>query len=110
MIVFLVRHAYAADEAPGLPDHARSLTTQGRRAARGLGERLRWYDCDPTHVWTSPATRAVQTAELLIGGLGWDGPVDAVAELAPGGPIETVAERLRALSSASAVILVGHAP
>ena len=37
MRVILVRHAEAA---PGSPDDARSLTPEGREAARRLGERL----------------------------------------------------------------------
>lgn len=110
MIVFLVRHAHAIDEAPGLSDAARHLTVEGRAAARQLGERLSWYDCVPTAVWTSPSTRAVQTAELVLAGLGWTGPVEAVPALAPGGDVRAVRERLRTLAPDAVALLVGHEP
>ncbi len=110
MIVFLVRHAHAVDEAPGLPDEARHLTGEGRRAARQLGDRLRWYDCVPTAIWTSPAVRAVQTAELLSAGLGWDGPIETHLALAPGADVREVAAQLRRGSPDDHIVIVGHEP
>jgi phosphohistidine phosphatase len=112
VIVFLVRHAHAVDEAPGVPDAARHLSAEGRRAARQLGDRLKWYDCAPSAVWTSPATRAVQTCELVIAGLGWEGPVEAVPELAPGsdGDARAVQHRLLGLAPDAVVVAVGHEP
>lgn len=110
MIVFLVRHAHAIDEAPGTPDQGRHLTSAGRVAARALSERLRWHDCVPTAVWTSPLTRAVQTAELVVAGLHWDGPVESVAELAPGGDLRAAHARIRGSAPDSVLLLVGHEP
>jgi len=110
VIVFLVRHAHSVGEAPGLPDAARHLTTEGRAAARQLGERLSWYDCVPTAVWTSPVTRAVQTTELVLAGLGWTGPVESVPGLAPGGDLRAVRESLRGLAPDAVVMMVGHEP
>lgn len=110
MNVFLVRHAHSVNEQPGLPDLARHLTAEGRAAARQLGDRLRWHDCVPTVVWTSPATRAVQTAELLIAGLAWDGPVEALPDLAPGGDVRGVAARVHELAPDAVVLVVGHEP
>lgn len=108
--MFLVRHAHAVDEGPGLPDAARHLALDGRRAARQLGDRLRWYDCTPTAVWTSPATRAVQTTELLLAGLGWDGPVESIAELAPSGDVRLVRPKITALAPDTQLVVVGHEP
>ncbi len=110
MNVFLVRHAHAVDEAPGLPDEARHLTAEGRRAARALGDRLKWYDCVPTAVWTSPATRAVQTAELLVAGLGWAGPVEALPVLAPVGDVRATVALIRRQAADSQLVIVGHEP
>ena len=110
MIVLLVRHAHSVDEAPGLVDAARHLRPEGRVAARQLGERLSWYDCAPTVVWTSPATRAVQTTELLLAGLGWTGAVDAMPALAPGGDVRVAREALRPVAPDAVVLIVGHEP
>lgn len=110
MHVFLIRHAHAVDEAPGLPDEARHLTPEGRTAARALGDRLKWYDCTPTAVWTSPATRAVQTAELFVAGLGWDGPVEALPVLAPVGDVRATVALIRRCAADATVVVVGHEP
>jgi phosphohistidine phosphatase len=107
-VLFLVRHAEAVDESRALPDHARHLTAAGRASARALGERLRWYDCLPIAVWSSPLVRAVQTAEVLIAGLGWAGAVECVPALAPGGAPRDVIARFE--QAGGVVIAVGHEP
>ncbi|MCA9676912.1 MAG: phosphohistidine phosphatase SixA [Kofleriaceae bacterium] len=110
MIVFLVRHGHAVDEAPGAPDHARYLTAEGRAAARALALRLSWIDCWPDRVWTSPLTRAIQTAELVVAGLSWGGVIEAVPALAPDGDVRGVAARIRELDAGAQVVVVGHEP
>ena len=107
-MLFLVRHADALDETRALHDAERHRTAAGRAAARELGERLRWYDCAPVAVWTSPLVRAVQTAELLIAGLGWSGVIECVPELAPGGATRDVVSRFEAIGGP--VLAVGHEP
>ena len=52
--------------------------------ATALGDRLRWHDCTPTHIWTSPLVRAVQTAELVAAALASKIGVDVQPSLAPG--------------------------
>lgn len=107
-MLFLVRHAEAVDETLALHDADRHLTAAGRAAARALGERLRWYDCLPIAVWSSPLMRAVQTAELLIAGLGWSGVVECVPALAPGGATREVCALVE--KAGGVVIAVGHEP
>jgi len=108
--VFLLRHAEAIDETLELRDPDRHLTPRGREQARRLGDRMRWHDCAPTHVWTSPLARAVQTAELVAANLHTDACVEIVPTLAPDGSPRTVAAAVRALPAGSAVLLVGHEP
>ena len=110
MIVFLVRHAHAIAERRDLPDGARPLSADGRDQARELGRRLRWHDCTPTAVWTSPLTRAVMTAELVAATLEWGGPIDSVPALAPDGRVGDVVAALAALDRTSAVVVFGHEP
>jgi phosphohistidine phosphatase len=106
--VFLLRHAEAVDETRSLPDPDRHLTTAGRAAARALGERLRWYDCEPLAVWSSPLMRAAQTAELVIAGLGYGGVIECVPALAPGGATRDVCAAIG--RHKGQVLLVGHEP
>ena len=108
--MFLVRHAAAIDETLELRDPHRHLTAQGRTQARELGDRLRWHDCEPTHIWTSPLVRAVQTAELVAAGLGATCPVDVVPGLAPGESLRAVTSALEALPAGAKVVLFGHEP
>jgi phosphohistidine phosphatase len=106
--IFLVRHAEAIDETLALRDPMRHLTMHGREQARALGDRMRWHDCTPSHIWTSPLVRAVQTAELLATGLETRVAVDVVPQLAPGEDARAIVEVLKAL--AGDVVLVGHEP
>jgi phosphohistidine phosphatase len=110
--VILLRHAEAVDETLALRDPARYLTPRGRGQARALGERLRWHDVHPDHVWTSPLCRALQTAELVAAPLTPAGEVhvEVVPALAPEGPARDVAAAIAALPDAAVLLVVGHEP
>lgn len=110
MQVFLIRHADSAPETVAVRDPHRNLTAHGRTQARALGERMRWHDCSPTHVWTSPLVRAVQTAELVCSGMNPELTVDSLPALAPDGALRDVVAALKALPALSGVMLVGHEP
>lgn len=108
--MFLVRHAQAVDETLELRDPHRHLTELGRTQAKSLGDRLRWHDCEPTHIWSSPLVRAVQTAELLAAGLQSPAAVIAIPALAPNEPPRAVLAAAQALPADACVVLVGHEP
>lgn len=116
MQVFLLRHAEAVDETRALRDPYRHLTPHGREQARRLGDRLRWHDCIPDRVWTSPLVRAIQTAELVIAGMQHDAAgvaVEVALALAPDGAPREVAAALAELARQApdaAVMVVGHEP
>jgi phosphohistidine phosphatase len=108
--VFLIRHAEAVDETLALGDAHRHLTAKGRLQARALGDRLRWHDCVPTHIWSSPRVRALQTAELVAGNLHCDTIVDVLPALAPDEDPRAVIAALASLPDDAIVALVGHEP
>ncbi|MBB6629221.1 histidine phosphatase family protein [Nocardioides sp. KIGAM211] len=66
----LARHGEAEYETDLVTDDGGSLSAAGRQQARALGESLRGERV--ARVWTSPLSRAVQTAELAAGVLGTD--------------------------------------
>jgi probable phosphoglycerate mutase len=66
--IFLARHGEAAYETDLVTDDGGALTHEGRTQARALAERL--SGAGIRSVWTSPLSRAVQTAELAAGHLG----------------------------------------
>ncbi len=108
--VFLVRHADADAEIPeGLGDEARTLTTKSRAAVRlhfgGLKDRLG----APSMVLTSPLTRCVQTAQILIHSLGYEGPLRSHRALLPDGPVGAIEALLREHPEES-LVLIGHQP
>jgi len=108
--VFLIRHADAIDETLELRDPMRHLSADGRAQAAALGDRLRWYDCAPTHFWTSPLVRAVQTAELVATGLSCKIALEVLPALAPGESERAVVAAVQALPEDACVVLIGHEP
>ncbi len=108
--VFLIRHAEAVLASPELLDPQRHLTAYGRAQARALGDRLRWHDCVPTHIWTSPLVRAVQTAELVATMVNANCVIEAQAALAPDASAAATIAALELLPEHSIVMLVGHQP
>ena len=110
MDVFLVRHAAAIDETVEQRDPHRHLTAHGREQATRLGDRLRWHDCAPTLIWTSPLVRAVQTAELVAHGLESKLAIEAWPALAPGESTKALVVALQALPADARVLVVGHEP
>ena len=110
MQVFLVRHAEAIPETVAVRDPHRSLSVVGRTQARALGDRMRWHDCAPTHLWTSPLVRAVQTAELVAQGMHCELPIESVPALAPDGLPRDVVAAIKGLPENTSVVIVGHEP
>jgi phosphohistidine phosphatase len=108
--VFLIRHAEAIEETLAIRDPSRHLTAHGRDQVRHLGDRLRWHDCKPTRIWTSPLVRAVQTAEILATWLHSTVLVEVEPTLAPNQSPRELVTALRALPTDDAVLLVGHEP
>ena len=110
MQVFLIRHAEAAPETLAMRDPHRHLTPTGRIQARGIGDRLRWHDCTPTHIWSSPLVRTIQTAELVAAALATEVAVESVPALAPDDSPRSVVAALAALPRDAVVLVVGHEP
>lgn len=64
--LFLVRHAKADKKGdPALPDRERPLTERGRNDAPKMGRRLAKRGVKPDLILSSPAKRALVTAEAI---------------------------------------------
>ncbi len=110
MRVLVVRHSIAVDPYLADMDEQRWLTGDGRRRARDVAAWLAEH-AKPTHIYTSPLVRAVQTAELL----GAKAECDDFIRVHPALSLEygTTAEALEVLDSHGAgdtVALVSHSP
>jgi phosphohistidine phosphatase len=69
--LFLVRHAKSNRDDPTLPDRERPLSDRGRRDAVSMGKRLAKRDAEPELIVSSPALRALTTAQLVADEIGY---------------------------------------
>lgn len=106
--IVLIRHAEAVPEDLALRDDDRWLTARGREHARGLARLLRELAVEPDAVLSSPLPRAMQTAELVAGGLDYLGIVEVLPALRPGAHPRVAAEEL--VAHGQVVVAVGHEP
>ena len=63
--LFLIRHAKSSWDDTALPDQDRPLNDRGRHDAPKVGERLAKRDVKPDLILSSPAMRALKTAEII---------------------------------------------
>lgn len=71
-IVTLLRHAKSSWKEPQLSDIERPLNKRGRRDAPLMGQRLARRDFKPELIISSPAVRAVTTAESIAAAIGFE--------------------------------------
>ncbi|HEY7149441.1 MAG TPA: phosphohistidine phosphatase SixA [Gaiellaceae bacterium] len=103
MRLYLVRHAEAA---PGDPDELRPLTSEGRKQARALGQRMRDELTPPESILTSPLLRARETGDELSRALDVEAEPDD--RLSPGATVDDVRAALS--GRGDPVVVVGHQP
>src|ERR1700716_1147223 len=63
--LFLIRHAKSSWDDTALPDKDRPLDDRGTRDAPKMGKRLAKRDVKPDLILSSPARRALTTAEII---------------------------------------------
>ena len=69
--LFLARHAKSSRDDPSLPDRDRPLDDRGMRDAPTMGKRLARRDVKPDLLMSSPALRALTTAQLIAEEIGY---------------------------------------
>jgi phosphohistidine phosphatase len=106
MQLYLMRHGEAEPAGAG-GEEARELTEKGRRDAQMMAAMLLRAGVRPQRVYTSPLTRARQTAEIVAGALGLTAQPDD--RLRPGAKLGAV-QRLLGETPCMSVLLVGHEP
>ena len=113
MLLLLIRHADAGDRDSNMwpNDAERPITKRGRRQTARMAKRLRRRGYVPTHLLTSPWTRAWQTAELIAQEFEDEtlNPIrsDALATMPR---VEPIAEAIGVPGDEAIVALVGHEP
>ena len=104
-----MRHGAAAPASFG-PDAHRHLTASGRKQAERTAEAMVRAGWTPTHLYTSPLVRAVQTAERVASVLGHPGPIVTEAALVPGGSARQSFAVLEHHGADDVILFVSHEP
>ena len=107
----LLRHGIAVerDEWEG-PDADRPLTERGAKRVAQVAAGLSWLDVQPTHVWSSPLIRAIETAKIVHRVLRVRSAVQIVDALLPDASPDRLLAILHDLPPESCVLCVGHEP
>ena len=69
--LYLIRHAKSSWENPGLTDFDRALNKRGKRDAPFMGKLLKKENVKPDLIISSPAVRALTTAEIFAKEIGY---------------------------------------
>jgi phosphohistidine phosphatase len=108
--LLLLRHAEAEPVRSGQTDAQRSLTAHGRMQALQVAQQLRQRGLLPDALLTSPSTRTLETAQILIEQLALPAAPQADTLLYGGSP-DVLLARLRACPpEAGCLLLIGHNP
>jgi phosphohistidine phosphatase len=111
MDCILFRHGIAVDREDWDGEEAqRPLTREGEEKTHQAASGLLRLNLAPTDVLSSPLSRALGTAKILVAVLGVRSEVRRCEELLPHAPPEKLLALLAALPQESCVICVGHEP
>jgi len=109
--LFIVRHAKSSWDDAGLDDRQRPLNRRGKEEAPKMGKHLADYKLRPELVTSSPAVRALKTAEKIAKELGFqksDVLVDEGLYTFEGGGLIDAIKGLD--DKYGTVMIVGHNP
>ena len=110
MQIYLLRHGIAENAPHGKPDAERALTDEGREKLRRVLGRARAADVVPSLILSSPYRRAMETADVAVEVLGYQGKVVKTRALVPeASPFDTW-EEIRKRPDESAILLASHEP
>lgn len=111
MDCLLMRHGIAVEmeEWSGL-DETRPLTEEGKQKVRLVAQGLSALEVMPSHVFTSPLTRARETATLVQTILCPNVTVTLCHALQPGSSPQLLTTFLRNVPDHAVVLCVGHEP
>ena len=107
----LLRHGIAVerDEWEGA-DADRPLTDRGAKRVVQVAAGLKQLDVHPSHVFSSPLLRAMETAKILQKSLRVRSGVQIIDELLPDSPPNRLLSSLHNVLPESCVLFIGHEP
>jgi phosphohistidine phosphatase len=111
MDCILLRHGIAVerDEWTGA-DGNRPLTVRGKQRVCEVAAGLNRLKIKPTHVWSSPLIRAIETAKIVHRSLQVHSAMNIVDELLPDASPNRLLSILHDMPPESCLLCVGHEP
>jgi len=110
MDIYFLRHASAGQYDPAKNDEKRAIDKTGEQQSRDVGRALAALDLKLDVILSSPLTRAMQTAEITAGELGYKNKIVTEDALRPEANYEQFEELLARCGKKKAVMVVGHNP
>ena len=109
--LFLIRHAKSSWDDTALADKDRPLNDRGKRDAPKMGERLAKRRVKPDLILSSPATRALTTAEIIAKKLDYKRKNIVVDDRLYAVEADELLDVIRQLGDkVERVMLIGHNP
>jgi phosphohistidine phosphatase len=109
--LFLIRHAKSSWDDTALPDKDRPLNDRGKRDAPKMGKRLAKREVKPDLILSSPARRALTTAEIIAKKLEYKLRDIVVDDQLYAGAVHDLLNVIHKLGDKlESVILFGHNP
>lgn len=109
--LYVVRHAKSSWDHPSLTDFQRPLNSRGEKDAPRMGKRLLKQNIKPDLIFSSPAVRALTTAQIIAGVVGYAAGDIKESPALYHASEETILEVLRSIEDdADTVMIFGHNP
>lgn len=112
MEIILIRHAKAEERLGSSQDIKRHLTEKGKQKFRQLmpelNEKLEPIEEGPVLLWSSPATRALETAQIVAEELQME--INAIHDFLYEGDFEKFSQEILNLNEDTTLVIVGHEP
>lgn len=108
--IFLLRHG-KSDWSVDVEDFDRPLKNRGKRSAQRIGQWLKTQDLIPDNIWSSPAKRAMETAEKAIKVMGLPvSQIQSIPDLYEADSADVLDVISKARENTGRTLIVGHNP
>ena len=111
MDLFILRHGYAGNRLPDpMKETKRELTVSGKKEVVEIAKSLKKLGVKFNVIFSSPFTRAFQTAQIIAEEYKLTEQIEQSEELKPDGSKGSLYNKLSKLSIDSVILIVGHEP
>ncbi|MDO9086616.1 MAG: histidine phosphatase family protein [Anaerolineaceae bacterium] len=108
--LLIMRHAKSSWKEQEIPDHDRPLKKRGRKDIGNIAKVLKKKGLVPDLILSSTATRAKDTAKLLIDKLGYKGKLELLENLYMAEPDTYIQKIATVGNKIDTLLIVGHNP